>query len=160
VTLLAPDGSGLLTIFFGPGNPGFLDVTTLSMAGNYSLNVTPNSPGSETLQLNIAPTDVTGTLTIGGPSVTMNITTAGQNARLTFSGTAGQQVTLHGVNNSIYQVTVAILNPDGSTLRTIDYYPGTTSFDYPTQTLPTTGAYTVLIDPYVAYIGSITLAEN
>jgi len=157
VTLLAPDGSGLLTIFFGPGNPGFLDVTTLSMAGNYSLNVTPNSPGSETLQLNIAPTDVTGTLTIGGPSVTVNITTAGQNARLTFSGTAGRQVTLHGVNNSIYQVTVAILNPDGSTLRTIDYYPGTTSFDYPTQTLPTTGAYTVLIDPYVAYIGSITL---
>lgn len=152
VNLLAPDGTGVTTIAF----PAFMDVTALSLPGTYTLQVQPNGPGTETLQL-YAPTDVTGSLTIGGPSVTVNITTPGQNARLTFSGATGQQVTLHGTNNSIYSVTVAILNPDGSTLRTIDYNPNITSLDYPTQTLPTTGTYTVLIDPDFAYIGSITL---
>ena len=153
VDLLNPGGS---TAYI-TGCPGFMDVQTLSLSGTYSFHIIPGV-GSETLQLNFAPVDVTGSLTINGPPVTVSITTSGQNARLTFSGTNGQQVTLHATNNSIFRVTVAFLNPDGSTLRTIDYNLGSTSFDYPTQTLPANGTYTVLIDPDFADIGNITVS--
>ena len=38
--------------------------------------------------------DITGAIVIGGPPVTVNFITPGQKASLTFSGTAGQQVSL------------------------------------------------------------------
>src|SRR2546422_422049 len=44
--------------------------------------------------LPILPPDVSGTIAIDGAPVTITTTTPGQNAQLTFSGTAGQRVNI------------------------------------------------------------------
>jgi hypothetical protein len=97
--------------------------------------------------------EITGTLSIGDPALTVTINNPGQNARLTFSGTSGQQVTVRVTNNVIGAVTVKLLKPDGTQLTTTT--SGVSSFNLATQTLPTTGTYTVLIDPASFNTGSL-----
>ncbi len=64
--------------------------------------VDPDSALTGTATVNLyTMTDITGTITIGGPSVPVNFTVPGQNARLTFSGTSGQQVTVHITGNTM-----------------------------------------------------------
>jgi hypothetical protein len=82
-------------------------------------------------------------------------TAPGQNASVTFSGTASQQVTVHVTSNSMGWVTVKLLKPDGSILTsTLQFL---SSFNLSTQTLPSTGTYTILIDPDTTNTGSITV---
>ena len=69
--------------------------------------------------------DVTGTITIGGPAVTVGITTAGQKGILTFSGTALQRVSLRLTNSTIGDpwggASVSLLDPDGTTLASAGF---------------------------------------
>jgi hypothetical protein len=96
--------------------------------------------------------DVTGTIIIGGSPVTVNLTTPGQNARLTFSATAGQRVSFTQTAFSSCAHRLKILKPDGSTL--IDVCAG--SF-VDVTVLPTTGTYTLVVDPGGTSTGSTTL---
>ncbi|HZE69210.1 MAG TPA: discoidin domain-containing protein, partial [Pyrinomonadaceae bacterium] len=111
--------------------------------------------GSQTLTLNDVPADFSGTITPGGAAVTVTITTAGQNGQLTFSGTATQQITVHITNNPLGTVTVTLRKPDGSQLTSST--SSSSSFNLATQTLPTTGTYTISIDPAGAATGSLSL---
>src|SRR5512132_4298360 len=56
------------------------------------------------------------TIVVGGPPVTVTTTTSGENARATFSGTAGHTISLKisGVTMSI--AAVSIQKPDGTNL--------------------------------------------
>jgi hypothetical protein len=106
------------------------------------------------------PADITGTIVAGGSAVTVTTNTPGQNALLTFNGTANQRVFLKvtgvsmsgGSNN---WVTVSIKKPDGTTLASnvVDSSGGIID----TQTLPVSGTYTVLADPNNSSSGSVTL---
>src|SRR5262249_53784982 len=98
------------------------------------------------------PADPVGTITAGGSSVTTTTTTPGQNAKLTFTGTSGQRVSLN-ITNSNMTSTDSILRPDGTTLvsttvASIGYIDATT--------LPSTGTYTVLMDGAKASFGNET----
>lgn len=143
ISILNPDGSTLATT-----SSGFIDVQTLPRTGTYVIFVdSNNSTGSVTLQLNNA-TQVNGTITVGGPAVTETLN-AGQDAYLTFSGTAGQQISLNASNISLYYPSISILNPDGSTLVT-------SSGSIAVQELPNTGSYSIFIDSG-AQAGSMTV---
>jgi hypothetical protein len=83
----------------------------------------------------------------------VTISTPGQNAELTFSGTADDRVSLQLSNVTMSGRTVSILKPDGSTLAVLT---GINTF-LDTQTLPTTGTYTIRVDPTNAATGSATL---
>ena len=91
----------------------------MPVTGTYTVLVDPGgtATGSVTLQLNTF-SDLSGTITIGTP-LTVTTTGIGQNARYTFSGTAGQQISLT-LTNSTYTGCIAlatsILKPDGTTL--------------------------------------------
>jgi hypothetical protein len=155
VSLLAPDGSTLFSSTFG--NSGFVDVRTLAVAGSYALVVDPigANAGSLTLALYDVPPDTSSTISVGGAPVTVKTTVPGQNAVLTLSGNAGQAVSLKLSAVTMSSARVSILNPDTSTLvapRTFGTAGGTL-----TVTLPTSGAYTVVIDPQVSATGSMTL---
>ena len=89
--------------------------------------------------------DVTGTITPGGSPLTVTIANANDNASITFSGTANQRVSLNITNVSISFSYVSILKPDGSTLTSTAVFSFGKYID--TQTLPTTGTYTIFIDP-------------
>jgi hypothetical protein len=86
--------------------------------------------------------------------VTVPLTTPGQNGALTFGGTSGQRVSLK-VNPSAPIGTVAILNPDGSTLASTT--SGIVAAFIDTRTLGATGTYTVKVDPSGANTGNVTV---
>ncbi|MEK6302973.1 MAG: LamG-like jellyroll fold domain-containing protein [Acidobacteriota bacterium] len=150
--ILKPDG-GIL----GSTNGAFIDNMTLPATGAYTILANPIDmhTGNATLTLyNVA--DVTGSLTISSPPVSTSITYPGQRSRLTFSGTAGQKVSLQGTNNSMSLCTLSIQNPDGTTLASVGGAISAAPF-IDTKTLPATGNYTVVVDPQGTIVGSMSV---
>jgi hypothetical protein len=106
-------------------------------------------------------TDATGAITIDGAPVTAT-TVQGQDARLTFSATAGQRVFLQVTNVTNPSATVSLLKPDGTTqaTRTINNSPAGQLFYIDTQTLASAGTYTLWIQHSSGNFGSETLQLN
>jgi large repetitive protein len=156
VSIRKPDGTSLVSPIFVGTAGGFLDTATLPVTGTYSIFVDPqgSATGSLTLTLHEVPPDAAATITRGGPAATVTTTTPGQNARLTFAGTAGELVSL-SVAPSCCTNRVSILNPNGSTLTAPGYIGSAGGFVDRTS-LPTTGTYTILVDPQAAATGSFT----
>ncbi len=136
------------------GTGFFMDTVTLPDSGTYTMIVDPDAAytGNITLNLYAVPPDVTGPIGIDGSAVIVTIAAPGQNAALTFSGTAGQRVSVKVSNSTITQSTLALKAPDGTTIGSIS--PGT--FMEP-QVLPVAGTYTLSLNPYIYYTGSMTL---
>ena len=161
-----PDGHTLVAPTFFGTSGAFIDVQTLPATGTYTILVDPQGTdiGSVTLTLYDVPADPTPSITPGGAAVTVTTTVPGQNARPTFSGTAGQRVSLQLTNVTIgtstcCSVRVSILKPDGTTLVSPTLF-GTTGGFIDVQTLPATGTYTIVVDPQSADVGSATLTLN
>lgn len=157
VSIKRPDGSTLVSSTLG-GNE-FFDTQVLPVAGTYIILVDPfdTSTGNLTLTLYDVPADATNTATVGGSTVTVTTTVPGQNATVTFSGTAAQQITVTFTNNSMGTVTAKLLKPDGSQL-TSTISSGSSFTLGAAQTLPTSGTYTVSIDASGTATGSLTVA--
>jgi len=151
-----PDGTTLASTVLTTSG-AFIDVQSLAVIGTYTVLVDPDSTniGNTTLTLYDVPVDQTGTLTIGGTPAAIALGTPGQNASFTFSGTASQQVTVRVTGNTFGTATVKLLKPDGSLLTST--MSGAASFNLPTQTLPTTGTYTIVVDPSGAAMGALSL---
>jgi hypothetical protein len=154
VFVINPDGTTLTSAFFGVAGTT-LTFPALPATGSYAILVEPEgaNTGDATLALSA---DITGGVTVDGPSVPLTISRVGQNARFTFSGTAGQHVKVTTANVTMVQVYVSVLKPDGlSLLAPALTFNGTTTRDL--GTLPATGTYTVVIDPYQFRTGSMDL---
>src|SRR5207253_313450 len=97
VSIQNPDGSNLVSPTYEANTGGFIDTVTLPTTGTYTIVIDPQgtTTGSGTLNLYDVPADASGSITIGGPSVVTGVGTPGQNARVTFTGTAGQRVNLN-----------------------------------------------------------------
>lgn len=155
VSMLNPDGTTLVYTNIGTGG-GSLDPTTaLPTTGTYTIVVDPvgTYTGSMTLTLSSA---LTGTITLDGASVPLSLTRIGRTARYTFSGTSGQWVSLGLTSVTITSSTVTLLNPDGTTLASTSVGTAGGGLE-PPSTLPTTGTYTIVVDPAGIYTGNITL---
>ena len=159
ISIKAPNGSTLTSTTYATGSSAFVDTMVLS-AGTYTIIVDPwtTATGTVTLTLNDVPADATGTLTVGGPAVTVTTTVPGQNATPVFGGTSGQSVSVAFTNNTMGTVTVTLLKPDGTSLASVT--SSAASFNLPTQTLPVTGTYSIKIDPSGATVGSITVSVS
>jgi RHS repeat-associated protein len=161
--ILKPDGYTLKAQDFTGGDGGFVDAVTLHDPGTYTLVVDPDREltGNMTATLYDV-VDITGPITSGTPR-TLNFTTPGQNAFLTFDATAGQQASVNFTNGTFpddlggYEFHARILKPppDGSTLISRDYTSGS-SGSIPATTLPVTGTYTLVVDPDRELTGNIT----
>jgi len=137
-----PDGSTLTS-----GGAPWLDTKTLPVTGTYTVIVdsTGTAVGSISLRLYDV-VDISGSITPGGAPVTVTTTTPGQNARLYFSGTAGQRISLLPSNG----FGASIIKPDGSILTNQGGFVDV-------RTLPVTGTYNLFVDPYLDSIVSGTL---
>jgi hypothetical protein len=157
--ILEPDGVTNLyspALSFGPGG-GFLDTKTLPANGLYTLLIDPKliATGSATVQLYTVASDATGTVTPGGGAATATTTSPGQNAILTFAGTAGQRVSLLLGNSTYPSVRVSLRDPGNADLYTPPAsLVGADAF-MDTVTLPANGTYTVFVDPQGADTGSL-----
>ena len=154
-TVKKPDGSTLVSGSFGTSG-GFLEIPYLPTAGTYTILVDPSgtSTGNVSLTLNDA-TDATNTITPGGSAVVITTTIAGQNARLTFSGTAGQRIAINASTTFSVCWTLALVKPDGTNLSST-FTCGSGLFMDPLQ-LPVSGTYTILIDPSGTGTGQATV---
>ena len=154
IVLKKPDGTTLGSVFIL--SSGFIDTQTLPTTGTYTVVTDHNNSavGSVTITGHSI-TDSSGTVTINGGATTVTTSTPGQNGNYTFSGTASQQVTVSITSNTTSCVAVTLKKPDGSTLTSNSSCGG--SFNLTQQTLPTTGTYTLFVNPSSSNTGSLNL---
>jgi YD repeat-containing protein len=135
----------------------FFDSRKLPLTGTYAIVVAPLPGVTGNVAITILDsTDFTTSVVPNGPSVALNIGSAGQNGRATFSATAGQQATVQFTSNTLGSVTASLLNPDGTTLTSLT--SSSASFSLPTVMLPSNGQYTILVDAPSTNTGSISVA--
>lgn len=155
VSILKPDGSKWEAITVGPSGGSLDPLTALPETGTYTVAVEPvgNYTGSMTLALS---SPVEGTIAIGGAAVPVSLNRPGQTARYTFNGNAGQWVNLGLTSVNITSTAVTLLTSDGTILASTAV--GTAGGGLEDQSpLPTTGTYTILVDPVGSYTGKMTL---
>jgi len=159
-TVLRPDGTTHGTLIFGNGT-WTLDLAALTVTGTYTVLIDPSGVGTTSTTLWLS-SEVSGTITPGDVAVPVSVVRPGQRARLSFSGTAGQRVSLNVTGVTVSQAVVSILKPDGAVLgawptqstKTV-YAPGTVFLD--PNSLGTTATYSVLVDPATAATGNVTV---
>jgi hypothetical protein len=156
--ILEPDSSLLYptALAFSPGG-GFLEPKTLPSNGTYTIVVDPTlrAVGQATVQLYTVPADQTGPVLTDGTTATATTATPGQNAYLTFNGTANQRVSVILTNSTYGTARVSLLKPDGTALFSPAVTVAGTDAFVDTKTLPTTGQYKVFVDPQGADVGSL-----
>ncbi|MFZ0747963.1 MAG: pre-peptidase C-terminal domain-containing protein, partial [Pyrinomonadaceae bacterium] len=161
VTIYKPDGTTLVSTPVTTAGT-FIEPQTLPLSGTYTILVDPTGTATGSMLINLynVPADITGPIVAGGSSVPLSLGTPGQNANITFTGTAGQKVSLSLTSLSITQVLVYVKNPDGSTLasRQMAGVYGNDMID--TLVLPANGTYSILVNPTTSYTGGITLTLN
>jgi YD repeat-containing protein len=161
LSVFGPDGSAL-------GVPQFMTQTLsgqqvadfgslrLTTSGTYTIIVDPRRADitSATVALTELPPDIAMTIAAGDPAVTVS-TGVGQNASLTFAGTAGERISLNIFNASNFGADVSIIGPNGESIapRTpIDF--GYRGIFFEPRTLPLDGTYTILIDTSTYFTNS------
>jgi hypothetical protein len=150
------DGSVLASGAIG-ASPSFVEPWTF--ASGQTIKTVPSGPesGVVTLTLYDVPPDVTGTVALDGPAMAVTTTQPGQNGTLTFSGTTSQRVTVHVFGNRMGVVTLSVRTPDGRNVLASST-AATGSFNLPAVTLPSSGQYSIRVDPGGLNVGSVNVA--
>ena len=164
VSLLNPSSTTIGSTPIFSNNTKFIDTTTLASSGTYTIKIDPYSTttGTTTITLTDVPADSSGSITAGGSAVGVTLSSAGENGGLTFSGTSGQRVfvtaatgTLSGAGTPT--VMVRLLSPSGSTVNNTSVITSNMSQYIDTTVLPSTGTYTVQVDPQDDATGTTTI---
>ena len=163
LSIVNPDGTSLLAPS-GFGTRGaFVDTRTLPLTGSYRILVDPqgDSVGSVTLTLYDVPSDAETGIVPGGAPASVTTTVPGQDAALTFFGSAGERVSLKLDDVTIgtaccSSAKVSILRPDGTALLSPTNF-GTNGGFIDTKTLPQAGTYRIEIDPQANAVGAATV---
>ncbi len=157
VALINPDGSTTSYTKFQCTSDVSGDLV-LPSTGVYTYTYRSESPVTGTATVSVSQT--IRTTTTQGSSLPLNIALPGQNARVTFSGTAGDHIGLatqqSGMSNQCFHV--ALINPDGSTTT----YTGSNCISdaSPDLVLPTTGTYTYTYAPSGILTGTATVTVS
>jgi YD repeat-containing protein len=142
----------------GFAQTGFLEPVALTATGTYTFVLAPNAPGTGSASVTVydVPADVTGPIAPGS-GIPISLLTPGRNARLTFAGTAGNRVAVKTESTTTIPAgLLKVLLPNGSPLGSVGFIAGNTGF-LDTLPLPTSGTYTVLVDPNSANVGDTTV---
>jgi YD repeat-containing protein len=158
VSLYKPDGS----LWTSSGFRSVFSSLQFTTPGTYTILVTPDLGTTGTMTLKLF-SDKTGTVGINDPPITVTIGGSGQNARYTFNGTAGQQVTVSVTNNTMKcftagkGVSVSLVNPSTNTRLGGRWSctSGPVNFSFIVPNLPESNNYTIAIIPFEA--GSLDL---
>ena len=163
VSVQNPNGTTLVSAAFFGTNGGFVDAKNLPSTGTYKIVIDPQSAavGGVTATLYDVPPDDSAALVVNGSATTLSITVPGQNGKATFTGAAGQRVTLRLTNvtigtSSSSSAKVSVKNPSGTNLLAPTFFGK--SGKTVALTLPAAGTYTVVIDPQGANTGAATLS--
>ncbi|MXQ65788.1 hypothetical protein GQ466_17330 [Actinomadura rayongensis] len=158
VSLVGPSGSELVAPYKYWSGSYVIEPLVLPSAGEYSVVVDPldDVTGSVRVQV-FEVADQVLSATVNGPAVQVATSIPGQNSRIQFAGTVGQQVSLK-LSNSTYgygNATPSLLKPDGTVMQTGSPYWSNGAYTYGPLTLPADGTYTFLIDPKMDAAGGV-----
>jgi hypothetical protein len=161
ISIQSPSGIPFLsqTTICGPSY--FSDVRVLPATGVYAITVNPGElgVGSATLTLYNVPQDVISSIVPGGSPVTVITMTSGQNAVVTFAGSAGQRVSLNvnfGPGLTSVCNYISIQNTNGTPLLSQTTACGSSYFS-DVLTLSATGTHSITVNPGDLNVGSTTL---
>ncbi|MGH7392993.1 MAG: IPT/TIG domain-containing protein [Candidatus Rokuibacteriota bacterium] len=155
-TVFKPDGTTQAGPLGFPGGGSVLDFGPLATTGSYSILIDSYGVDTGTVTLWLSE-EVTGTITPGGASLPLTIERPGQRARIAFSGTAGQRVSLKLTGVTVPSwMFASLINPDGTTLGPGQWLLGATSL-LDTKTLASPGTHAFLLDPNAVQTGDLTL---
>src|SRR5262249_16242107 len=93
ITLRTADGTSLTSCSVSTGNSCDFDPSLFATTGTYLVDFDPGGLTAASFNAMVT-TQITGTVAIDAAPVAVTVTEPGRNARYTFSGTAGQLVTL------------------------------------------------------------------
>jgi len=157
ISLLRPNGAALFTVA-ATKTARYVDANTLPVNGTYKLVVDPNldHTGKVTLKLYNIPPDASNTMTVGSPGTTVTTTVPGQNAYFTFSGVAGNRLSLYLNGVTVSSGALTLRNPDNTVLLGPRSFATAPTFIDPI-TLSQTGTYKLVLDPKGKAKGSMTL---
>lgn len=154
IKVFKPDGTLLMSGSITASGQG-LRLPKLPATGTYSIVLYPgSSTGSVSLAIY---RPLQGTLALDGAATTINLTPPGRRALLTFNGNQGAYVTVTLSNATIAGGTISILGANGAVLVTRSF---TTSIAVLQPQLPSSGTYSVVIDPNGSLAGSFQLAAS
>jgi hypothetical protein len=122
-------------------------------AGTYRVQVTPRHGHPTTMQVTLA-SGVDSAVAVDGTSTTFNTAVLNQNAYITFSGTAGQNVGI-GIRAlslpSDYLAYATVYKPDGAVLAgALQCNEGNGGCSFALLNLPVTGTYSIILRPATA----------
>jgi YD repeat-containing protein len=150
ITVTKPDGT---TFAAFPGNTDLSIITpALPTSGTYGILVDPRYADTRSMTLTLSE-EVGGTIVVDGGALPLTLARVGQIARVTFSANAGQRLNL-AVTNATLSTALTILKPDGTSWITASVGNGSV---VDTTPAPTTGIYTIVLDPGATTTGSLTL---
>ncbi|AMP05361.1 beta strand repeat-containing protein [Collimonas pratensis] len=171
LNVYAPDGSQVSNQILDAVNfpTGVLQLHNLSQTGTYTVFIVPYAGGIGQVTLQLLP-PATGALTVDGTPLAIN-QVAGQSGSYSFRGTAGQylKMALSGVTTrpANSPVTVSVIGPNGATVGSSVSAAGASNWNVPEVSsgstgLPSTGTYTVLINPSsagTAFSGALSIKQ-
>ena len=157
----------------GGAGPTYLETGPLGQDGDLVVRVDPEGLATGSIHLSVyEPQDTTGSLAAAGTPTTATIARAGDRARFTFEGTAGDpfaldvpQIALGADENAT--VRIRISGPNGALVDTQLVNGRQGWLELPTgfppvglSRLPDTGTYTVEVDPGADAVGSVVLTRT
>ncbi len=180
VNLITPTGATLASVSINnlpTGQTFYIDTQSLPTTGTYQLWVQHNfaNYGSESLQILSVPTDFSGTLTVPLPGAqgtavrvpTTGTLSAGENASLNFSASSGQKLSfnvgLSTIGTSYASCLVTVTGPSPSTTQIASGYCGNqggVAWFIDTIAIPSTGTYTVFLNPQGYLTGNVSAQIN
>ncbi|MGY0234430.1 hypothetical protein [Longispora urticae] len=157
-TVRRPDGVAVAKANQQCGQTCFYDTLTLPVTGDYTLFYDPL--GWSTGSIDLALVDASPLLvpaSPGGPAVVVALPQPGRDAKVTFTGAAGDRVSAAltgGTFGVAKNAKVSVLAPDGGVLVTA-MNCGVSCFIEPVV-LTVSGEHTLLLDPQTTSTGQIT----
>jgi hypothetical protein len=161
VKILRPDMTQLLSKTFS-ATGAFLDATAVTVTGTHTVKIDPSGSGYGTVTVTAynVPADATATpLVINGATSRLSTTAPGQNGTVTFD--ANSQDSLRIVATTVTTgpstccgAKVSVIGPLGTTVM-LAKSVGTNGATW-SLTVPSTGTYTIKMDPQASAIGGIT----
>jgi YD repeat-containing protein len=159
IVVYSPNGTRLTEQFIG-GENGMVEPVPLRTTGTYTVIIQPTGAHFGSVKLtSYLVQDVTGSLTptTAGASQSATLTTPGQNARYTVGGTAGEKVAVETTSSAFGGGLYFLewLNPNGSQLAGLGSFGGNLFMEQ--VTFPSTGSYTLVVNPNGSVTGSTKL---
>ncbi|MGW4948357.1 fibronectin type III domain-containing protein, partial [Actinoplanes sp. NPDC004185] len=162
VQMIAPSGNPVGWTAYCSGTDQQTVQTFTFGAGTYTYRITPSgtATGTFTVRLRPVPAAVTATATMGGSPVSVTTTAIGQEALIRFTATAGQRLyvaCLQDIPRTNWGWTrYYLVDPSGRQVGIDEDCPNGNDL-FPTQTLTTTGTYTIEVHPSGASFGTARL---